>query len=215
MIYRVQRSILMLFYTISMVAISLPLIKLVNKLSPDHLYPVLVTVVLYMVFVVVVGSLIHTISFIPFNLAAAFDPIKNDIATGDMKDMKELGQRVSGFLTDFFNFTFLDIKHAFLHTTESGLISCEELPEAEKAMEEFGMLEKSKSMKDIIRAGKITLGQHEYQLYILPIWMGDNWLGYMGLLSKNRIGRFYQKFLTDFENNFLDDQIMHVSRIKD
>ncbi len=77
------------------------------------------------------------------------------------------------------------------------------------------MLEKSKTIKDIIRAGKITHDQNEYHLYILPIWLGDQWLGYMGLISNKRIGRFYQMFLNEFENNFLDDQVMHVSRIKD
>ncbi|MCP4311717.1 MAG: hypothetical protein GY790_10675 [Bacteroidetes bacterium] len=215
MIYRVQRMILLVFYTISMAALSIPVIRLVTRLSPDNLYPLLVVLLLYMVFVIVLGSLIHTISYIPFNLAAAFDPIKNDVASGGIRDMKELGRRITGFVTEFFNFAFLDIKHAFLHTDVSGPVSCEELPEAVRAMEEFGMLEKSKSMKDIIRAGKITIGQHEYHLYILPIWLGDQWLGYMGLLSKNRIGRFYQEFLTEFENNFLDDQLMYVIRMKE
>jgi hypothetical protein len=166
-----------------------------------------------MVLVVVLGSIIHTISYIPFNLAAAFDPIKNDVASGRISDLQELGKRVSLFMTKFFNFAFLDIDHAFLHTEKTGVVSCEDLPEASPAMEKFGMLEKSKSIREMIRAGKITLDQNEYHLYILPIWLGDQWLGYMGLISNKRIGRFYQKFLNEFENNFLDDQVMHVSRI--
>jgi hypothetical protein len=35
----------------------------------------------------------------------------------------------------------------------------------------------------------------------------------MGLMSKRKIGHFHKKFLTEFENIFLDDQLMHVSRI--
>jgi hypothetical protein len=204
--------ILLVFYTISMVALSIPLIKLVIKLSPDHFYPLIATLLLYMVLVVVLGSVIHTISYIPSNLAGAFDPIKNDIASGRISDLQELGKRISLFMTKFFNFAFLDIDHAFLHTEKTGVVSCEDIPEAAPAMEEFGMLEKSKSIKEMIRAGKITHDQNEYHLYILPIWLGDQWLGYMGLMSNKRIGRFYQKFLTEFENNFLDDQLMHVSR---
>jgi len=215
MIYRVQRFILMLFFTISMVALSIPLIRLVMKLSPDHHYPLIATLVLYLVLVVVLGSVIHTISFIPSKLAAAFDPIKNDIASGRISDLQELGKRISLFMTEFFNFAFLDIDHAFLHTEQTGVVSCEDIPEAAPAMEEFGMLEKSKTIKDIIRAGKITHDQYEYHLYILPVWLGDHWLGYMGLMTNKRIGRFYQKFLTEFENDFLDDQLMQVSRIKD
>ena len=195
MIYRVQRAILMVFYTISMMALSIPLVRLVISLSPDNLFPLLATLLLYMVVVVVLGCLIHTISYIPFNLAAAFDPIKNDIASGEIKDPEELGKRVSLFLTRFFNFAFLDIDHAFLHTGQTGLVSFEDLPEARRAMEEFDMLEKSKSIKEIQRAGKITLGKVEYHLYILPVWFGDRWLGYMGLFSRGRISRFYQQFL--------------------
>lgn len=213
MIYRVQSMIFLVFYTISMVALSIPLIRLVISLSPNHLYPLVVTALLYMVLVVVLGSLIHTLSYIPSKLASAFDPIKNDIASGKIRDLKKLGEKVAEFVVKFFNFAFLDIDHAFLHTEKTGVVSNEDLPEAVAAMEEFGMLEKSKSHIKIIRAGKISHNNNLYHLYILPIWLGDQWLGYMGLMSKHRIGRFHQRFLTEFENIFLDDQFMHVSRI--
>ena len=210
MIYNVQRIILMVFYTISMVALSIPLARLVSNLSPDHLFPLVATLVIYMVLVVVAGSFIHTISFIPFNLASAFDPIKNDIASGDIRTVEELGKRITAFTTRFFDFAFLDIDHALLHTDETGPVSHEPIPETMQAMERFGMLEKSRQLRQIQYAGKVKQGHREYQLYILPIWFGENWLGYMGLMSKKRITGFYQKFLMDFENNFLDDQIMHV-----
>ena len=74
------------------------------------------------------------------------------------------------------------------------------------------MLEKSKTFTEIQRAGKITLGENEYHLYILPIYLGDQWLGYLVLMSGRKIGRFFQNYLTDFENNFLDDQLMYVIR---
>lgn len=213
MIYRVQRLILLVFYTISMVALSIPLVRLVVTLSPDNLFPLVVTLLGYMVMVVVLGSMIHTISYIPFNLAGAFDPIKNDVATGAINNQEEFGKRVSQFITRFFDFAFLDIDRAFLHTEQSGLVSCDILPEAKNAMEEFDMLEKSKAVKELIRAGKITVEHEEFHLYVLPLWFGDKWLGYMGLLSRRRIGRFFQHFLNDLENNFLDDQLMHVTCI--
>lgn len=212
-IYGTQRIILLVFYTISMAALSIPLLRIVSGLSPDHLYPLLVILILYMVGVIILGGLIHTISYIPFNLATAFDPIKNDIASGLISTPEELGKKVSLFMTRFFDFAFLDIDHAFLHTEESGLVSFEEMPALEEAMKEFEMLEKSKTFKEILRAGKINHENREFHLYILPVWFGEQWLGYMGLMSKNRIGRFYQRFLLEFENNFLDDQLMLVNRI--
>ncbi len=212
MIYRVQRIILLVFYTISMVALSIPLVSLVLRLSPDNLFPLLASLLLYMVLVIVLGCLIHTISYIPFNLASAFDPVKNDICAGSIKDIEAFSKRVSHFLCSFFDFAFLDIEYAFLHTEQAGLVSNVELPAAQEAMKKFDMLEKSKTFTEIQRAGKITLGENEYHLYILPIYMGDQWLGYLGLLSGRKIGRFFQNYLTDFENNFLDDQLMHVIR---
>jgi len=210
MIFNVQRIILLVFYTISMMALSIPLIRLVTVLFPDHLYPLVATLVLYMVLVVVFGSLIHTISYIPFNLAAAFDPIKNDIASGEIRSEEEFGKRLTEFTVQFFDFVFLDIDHAFLHTEHTGPVSHEDLAGALKAMEKFGMLDKSKNLQEIILAGKITVGNREFNLYVLPIWFGERWLGYMGLFSRKRISRFYQKFLMEFEDNFLDDQLMHV-----
>lgn len=210
MIYRVQRIILMVFYTISMVALSIPLARLVVTLSPDHLFPLVATLLIYMVLVVVAGTMIHTISYIPFNLATAFDPVKNDIASGKIRTTEELGKRLTAFTTRFFDFAFLDIDHAFLHTEESGPVSHEPLGETTDAMDKFGMLEKSRQFKQIYYAGKVRQDSREYQLYILPIWFGERWLGYMGLLSKKRIGRIYQHFLSEYENNFIDDQMMHV-----
>jgi len=211
--YRLPQVILLVLYTISMVALSIPLVHLVTLLSPDSLFPLLATLLFYMTAVIVGGCLIHTISSIPYRLASEFDPIKNDICSGGIKNPEDLGKRLSHFVTRFFDFTFLDIHYAFLHTDDTGLVSCENLPEARSAMEEFGMLEKSKTLKEIQRAGKLARGNEEYHLYILPIWFGDKWLGYMGLLSRRRIGKYFLRILMDFENNYLDDQLMLVNRI--
>jgi len=150
------------------------------------------------------------ISYIPFNLATSFDPIKNEIASGAIKDIDQLGKRITGFTVEFFNFSFLDITHAFLETEGSGLISHEEVPGVEKVLKEYRMLEKSKELEDVIRAGEIALPEGTAHMYILPIWFGNRWLGYMALLSEKRISRFFLRFLSEYENNFLDDQIMHI-----
>ena len=209
-IYNVQRVILLVFYTTTAIALSIPLARLVTTLSPESLFPLIATLVIYMVLVVVIGSFIHVVSYIPFNLASAFDPIKNDIASGTIKDLDQFGKRISRFTIDFFDFSFLDITHAFIQTEKSDLISHEDMEEVKAALGAYGMLEKSKQLEEIIRAGQFSLHDNEYHLYILPIWLGDRWLGYMGLLSRKRISRFFQRFLMEFENNFLDDQIMYM-----
>jgi len=209
-IYNLQRIILLVFYSTTFIALSIPLARLVMKLSNDQLFPLVITLLVYLILVIIVGSMIHVISYIPFNLATAFDPIKNDIASGRLSTIEELAERITTFTVQFYNFSFLDISHAFLETEESGVIGFESNNQVDKVLKEYRMLDKSKMLEEITLAGKISLPERDYHLYILPLWMGGTWLGYMALLSEKRISRFFQRFLMEYEENFLDDQIMHL-----
>lgn len=212
-IYKLQRLILLVFYTTTSVALSIPLAWLVLQLSPNQLYPLVITILIYIILVVILGSFISVISYIPFNLATAFDPIKNDIAAGKISSVEELGERITAFTVEFYNFSFLDITHAYMEIEESGIIGFESNTQLNKVLKEYRMLDKSKVLEEITLAGKISLPERDYQLYILPLWLGEEWLGYMAMLSENRISRFFQRFLMEYEGNFLDDQIMHVVRM--
>ena len=211
-IYNLQRIILLVFFSTTSVALSIPLAMLVVKLSPNNLYPLIIALLLYTILVIIIGAMIHVISYIPFNLATAFDPIKNDIALGKITTMEELGERLTCFTVQFYNFSFLDIAHAYIETEESGIIGFESNTQVDKVLKEFRMLDKSKALEEITLAGTISLPERDYRLYILPIWLGERWLGYMALLSERPIRRFFRRFLMEYEGNFLDDQIMHVLR---
>jgi len=213
-IYNLQRIILLVFFSTTSIAVSIPLAKLVLMLSPNQLYPLVITLLVYVILVVVIGAMIHVISYIPFNLATAFDPIKNDIATGKINTIEQLGKRITMFTVQFYNFSFLDISHAFIETEESGVIGFESNSQVDKLLKEGKMLDKSRGIEEITRTGTISLPDRDYQLYILPLWLGGTWLGYMALLSEKRISRFFLRFLMEYEENFLDDQIMHVVRFK-
>ena len=212
-IYKLQRIILLVFFTTTSIALSVPLAMLVVKLSPNQLYPLVIALLVYLILVIIVGSMIHVISYIPFNLATAFDPIKNDIALGKILSIEQLGERITAFTVQFYNFSFLDITHAYIEIEESGIIGFESNKELDKILKEYRMLDKSKALEEITLAGKVSLPERDYQLYILPLWLGEDWLGYMALLSEKRISRFFQRFLMEYEENFLDDQIMHVVRM--
>lgn len=213
-IYKLQRIILLVFFTTTSIALSIPLAMLVVKLSPNHLYPLVITLLAYMILMIIIGAMIHVISYIPFNLATAFDPIKNDIALGNITTLEELGERITSFTVQFYNFSFLDISHAYLETRESGIIGFESNTQVEKVLKEYKMLDNSIAFEEITLAGQISLPERDYHMYILPLWMGESWLGYMALLSEKRISRFFQRFLMEYEGNFLDDQIFHVARLK-
>jgi len=208
-IYSVQRIILLVFYTTTSISLAIPLLKLVTRLSPNHYYPLVVTILVYAILVVVIGSLIHVISYIPFNLANAFDPIQNDIASGEIKTMDQLGKRITEFTVRFFDFSFLDISHAYIHIEGSEIMSHEPgNNELDEVLKEYQMLQNSQKLEEITRAGEISLPDGDHHLYILPIRFASRWLGYMALLSSKRISPFFQRFLMEYEDNFLDDQVM-------
>ena len=208
-IYSVQRIILLVFYTTTSISLAIPLLKLVTRLSPNHYFPLVLTIIVYTILVVVIGSLIHVISYIPFHLANAFDPIQNGIASGEIRTMNQLGKRITDFTVRFFDFSFLDISHAYIHIEGSEILSHEPANiELEEVLKEYEMLQNSQKLDGITRAGEISLPEGDFHLYILPICFGTRWLGYMALLSQKRISTFFQRFLMEYEDNFLDDQVM-------
>jgi len=158
--------------------------------------------------VVVVGALIHVISYIPFNLANAFDPIQNDLASGRIRSMEDLCERITEFTVEFFSFSFLDITHAYIQIDQTEVLGHKPENLVDKVLTEYQMLRNSQELDGITRAGEISLPDGNHHLYILPISFGNRWLGYMALLSRKRIKRFFQRFLMEYEDNFLDQQVM-------
>ena len=100
--------------------------------------------------------------------------------------------------------------HAFLYPPETGLLSDQDLSDAFGAMESFGMDNVSQALYGSTYAGKVEYHEHSFHLVIVPIRFGGTWLGYMGLLSRKRIGRLYLHFLDEFEDYYLDDQLMYL-----
>jgi hypothetical protein len=193
-----------------MVALFIPLAKWIKTLSPENLFLLVVTFVIYLGITVVLGAFIHFVSYIPFNLSGAFDPIKNDIASGEIKDVDDFGTRVTEFITEFFDFSFLDIEYALFQGEHTDIIVNPEAKDILNSVKEFDLIHISKQGDEISKVGKISVGKKSFHLYIVPVWFGDHWLGYMGLLSSKKVSRFFLEFLQEFESNYIDDQLMHV-----
>ncbi|HRW21916.1 MAG TPA: hypothetical protein P5509_08085, partial [Bacteroidales bacterium] len=63
--------------------------------------------------------------------------------------------------------------------------------------------------------GKFKDKDFNLHFYTIPVWFGNDYLGYMVVGVRNKLGRFFIGFLQDFENLFIDDQLLHiVNRIK-
>ena len=52
-IYNLQRVILLVFFTTTSIALSIPLVMLVERLFPNQLYPLLITLLIYISLVII------------------------------------------------------------------------------------------------------------------------------------------------------------------
>jgi hypothetical protein len=72
---------------------------------------------------------------------------------------------------------------------------------------------KSGEGEDTLYMGKIKTGRGNFHLYVTPLVFGESRLGYIAVLSRNRIWRIFRRLLAEFENDFIDDQVVHVQRM--
>jgi len=185
---------------------------------PGFIYPlftggaaIIVTLVFTIIYLLC-GAVLYVLFRIPYQLQYCFDDIKNRIANGSLATLDELERELSAFIIQFFNFVFFDIEECAIRIKNrkiylsSGVL--QGLVNYDKMSTMAAETQKS------IKLGKIKSGTKKYHALLLPIWFGEEWYGYILVFSKTRFIPFTREILEDFENNFIDDQLMHVHRME-
>jgi len=161
---------------------------------------------------ILLWAFLYVLFSIPQKLAGSFDYIKNQISTGEISDSSKFALMLSAFLIKFFNFSFFDIHYAAVKTRgEEIVLSSAEIKSALNWQEIEKISEKS---PELTKNGRIKINKLVFHAYTTPIFFNDEFLGFFTVFSKQRLGRLSTKFLTDFEENFIDDQLIQVSTIK-
>lgn len=150
---------------------------------------------------------------IPRKLPRNFDKIKNKIATGEIYTLDDFCQNLNAFFIEFFNYISFDIAyisikikdHAFVHSNI-------ELEHLEKKMQQFS--EQSKQERTVFCLGKMEIEKHKYHAYIIPIHFGNEWLGFITLFAKSALNKAYLDLLNNFEDDYIDDQLVHILKNK-
>lgn len=145
---------------------------------------------------IVVGSYIHVVLSIPFQLPQKFDPIKNKVALRKYSDMQEFQEEIANFILSFFNFLGADVIGGKFH-----FVQCNSIV---KGVE----IDYSKLTAESFKKNKIRISTHS-KAFHLPIILGEEKLGYMILITKGYTLPIFYSLLEDFENYYLDDQIKH------
>ncbi len=204
--YRLQKTLLTVFYIVSAIAIFCVIGYILIHILHAGFFFITASVIIYLILAVLFGSFMSIISYIPSNLAGAFDPIKNDIANRRIKTSRDFSERLVIFINDFFDFAFMDVEHSLVKigNDEPSL----SFSTADFNWEELSSLEGNS--REVNYLGKKSIGSEKLHCYIIPIRFGEEWLGYYGVFTKAKLWKIFVDLLVDFEDSYIDDQLIHV-----
>jgi len=151
---------------------------------------------------------LYVLFSIPQRMAGSFDYIKNNISSGSLDSVSDFSNELCRFLTGFFNYSFFDIESAaFKVKNERICFSREKLKDTLNWSE---IEKRTNALDEQIQHGKVFIDGAAFYCYSTPIFFGDHYLGFFTVYSKRKLGTLMLRFLNDFENNFIDDQLMHI-----
>jgi hypothetical protein len=207
-LYGIQRSFLNFFYLVSVIAVFWLIFHILHEVLDTGGKIIIPVSIGYLVIIVLVYSMIHIISYIPANLAGAFDPIKNGIAEGSIAGTSELSGLLADFMINFFNFSFFDI--VFARVQLEGDDPADNSWPDELVEEGEILKEAAASLESTTWFKKIKTPSGTFHIYIIPLIFGERRLGYIVAGSRQKLWRIFVSLLDEFENDYLDDQVVHL-----
>ena len=212
-LYGFRKRIFLIFYALSILFAMILLFLAFNygfsiPLRIQFLLGFLITIAAF-----IFGGILSVYFELP-TISFEFDKIKNDIAKKVIKSPEEFGKRLTSLLCSFFTFQFFRVEYSFIKIIGSKIVySNSILKNLEKSNSEYNLdniLTKSKKTEKVFLFNVIEMNSKKYYLYILPIWFGDDWLGFIGFMSHHKIKQIFLNFMNTLENECIDDQLVHV-----
>jgi len=147
---------------------------------------------------VISGTYFFVIFTIPFRLASRFDPIKNKVALKEFQSVDEFQEEIAQFIIKFFRFSGANV--------EGGIFQFKNCNELKLNFnEEFSI----NDLSDLTNIKKIK-SQSGKRLFYIPIRLANIDLGWMLLKMEGFTMSLFPELISDFENMYLDDQLLHV-----
>ncbi len=201
----IQHAVLMPAYIILVTALMLAMIYLAVNTGVDPLLILIVSLIAGVIFTVG-GSFLYVLWDLQFSLQYEFDDIKNRIASGDIKSLDQFGKALHSFILHFFRYSFFSVMECAVLLKDRPVYDPGNITAADiSALEDYASSSAGVTLFD----KKIT-EQGKTYMYVLPIWFGNEYYGLILLYSGKRLPGIFRSFLSDFENNFIDDQLVHV-----
>ena len=209
-LYGIQRTLLAVFYLATVLSLFWIIFYLLDVVLGLAGVTIILVTIVYLVVVVLGYSFIHVVSYIPSNLAGAFDPIQNAIADGSIQSAGDMARDLSKFMVTFFNFAFFDIEYALVKIkNDKGAWPADKDP-GEVGLNIGELDKRNEAVTETIYVGKIKFQDRTGHLYLTPMIFGEENLGYIAVVTRHRLWKIFKQLLTEFEDHFVDDQVVHI-----
>ena len=166
-------------------------------------------VILFLLAGALIGAWLWVLIKIPQGIAREFDEIKNQIAGGEITNSAGFSKALAEFLVEYFSFFRFDVVTAQVKIKTTGAVISPGNTSPKKNDEQL-LAKLSRETEALITLGKIPIGGQSLYGYLVPIWFGSEWLGYFCVFTDTKLFRVFKDFLKNFEEQFVDDQLMHV-----
>ncbi len=206
----IQRTIVSIFYALLCASIVYPLWILLSFLEIPIILQLLLTFVIIIIFVIF-GAFFFLVVSLPEKLSRNFDKIRNGIAEGSINTPEKFATELNSFLIRHFNYLFLDIEYSALAVvSKNEIFYCDDFPDSIKPRDLNNLLKESAETEELVYKGLNYLNNEKLHCFMLPVHFGERHLGYILIYTTNKITRLFKAVLADFENYYVDDQLLHV-----
>ncbi len=209
-LYGIQRTLLAVFYLATVLSLFWIIFYFLDEIIGFQGVTIILVAIVYLVIVVLGYSFIHVVSYIPSNLAGAFDPIQNAIADGSIQTAGDMAGDLSAFMVTFFNFAFFDIEYALVKIKNDKAAWPAEKDPGEMGLNMADLDKRNETESETIYVGKIKFQERAGYLYLTPMIFGEENLGYIAVVTRHRLWKIFRQLLTEFEDHFVDDQVVHI-----
>lgn len=207
---KVYKKIIISFYTLLVMVVAFLFLGLI---FPTFDAPIYVSILFSMFWAIagaIGGAFISVMSDLSSDIYKKFSSVKNQIAGNEIKSTEDFAEILSGFLIDSFNYVFFDIKHCIVKIQNEKYYYSNESLHTHFNSDLRRFEEDAKVNDEVKYINSIVIDGDRCYSYGVPIWFGDEYLGYFVVLTNRKLNSVFIGYLREFEEYLIDDQLQIV-----
>jgi len=174
-------------------------------------FNVTVLIIISLVFLILATlgwAFLYILFSIPQRLAESFDSIKNNISSGKISTIDGFADDICFFLVRFYNYSFFDVNYSAMKIAGNDIHFSS--PLIKRALDWEKVEVEAGNSENVIDHKKIRFDNKNHNAYTVPVFFGERLLGFFTVFTSHKLGKLRLKLLSDLENFYIDDQLVHV-----